>query len=84
MENFETVYCKDLEEVQLTYYGDLMIFDNYPIKHLEQIIDTDDVKYIIVVYSEGYMIVVTKHSYMERFKNKIVKKNLKNEQKFLQ
>lgn len=73
MQNFETVYCKDLEEVQLTYYGDLSLFDNYPIKHLQQIIDPNDVKYIIVVYSEGYMIVVTKHSYMERYNNKMKK-----------
>lgn len=73
MQEYTTVYCKDLEEVQLTYYGDLSLFDNYPIKHLQQIIDPNDVKYIIVVYSEGYMIVVTKHSYFERFKNKFIK-----------
>lgn len=73
MESFETVYCKDLEEVQLTYFGDLSLFDNYPIKHLQQIINPNDVKYIIVVYSEGYMIVVTKHTYMERYNNKIKK-----------
>lgn len=73
MQEYTTVYCKDLEEVQLTYFGDLSLFDNYPIKHLQQIIDTEDVKYIIVVYSEGYMIVVTKHTYMERYNNKIKK-----------
>lgn len=71
MQEYTTVYCKDLEEVQLTYFGDLSLFDNYPIKHLQQIIDPNDVKYIIVVYEEGYMIVVTKHSYMERYNNKM-------------
>ena len=73
MQEYTTVYCKDLEEVQLTYFGDLSLFDNYPIKHLQQIIDPNDVKYIIVVYSEGYMIVVTKHSYFERYNNKMKK-----------
>lgn len=73
MQEYTTVYCKDLEEVQLAYFGDLSLFDNYPIKHLQQIIDPDDVKYIIVVYSEGYMIVVTKHTYLERYNNKIKK-----------
>lgn len=77
MQEYTTVYCKDLEEVQLAYFGDLSLFDNYPIKHLQQIIDPSDVKYIIVVYSEGYMIVVTKHTYLERYNNKIQKFNVK-------
>lgn len=79
MQEYTTVYCKDLEEVQLTYFGDLSLFDNYPIKHLQQIIDPNDVKYIIVVYEEGYMIVVTKHTYMERYNNKINKFIRENE-----
>jgi len=79
MQEYTTVYCKDLEEVQLAYFGDLSLFDNYPIKHLQQIIDPNDVKYIIVVYSEGYMIVVTKHTYLERYNNKIKRFTKENE-----
>lgn len=80
METYTTVYCKDLDEVQLTYGGDLRIFNNYPIRHIEQIIDPDDVKYVIVVYEESYVIVVTKHSYYELFKNKFIKNEKKNEE----
>lgn len=79
MQEYTTVYCKDLEEVQLAYFGDLSLFDNYPIKHLQQIIDPNDVKYLIVVYSEGYMIVVTKHTYLERYNNKIKRFTKENE-----
>lgn len=74
METFTTVYAKDLEEVQLTYGGDLQLYNNYPIRHVEQIINPDDVKYVIVVYEESYVIVVTKHSYMECLKNKFENK----------
>lgn len=74
MENeYVYIYEQDLESVQKNWSGELSIRDNYPIKHLQQIIDPEDVKYIIVVYAEGYMIVVTKHSYFERFKNKFIK-----------
>lgn len=78
MENeYVYIYEQDLESVQKNWSGELSIRDNYPIKHLQQIIDPDDVKYIIVVYSEGYMIVVTKHTYMERYNNKMQKFNVK-------
>lgn len=72
MENFVLLKEKNLEYVQLTYGGDLRLFNNYPINDLNNIIDDKDVKYIIEVEEEQLYIVVTRHTYVELFQQKMI------------
>lgn len=72
MENFVVFKEKNLEYVQLTYGGDLRLFNNYPINDLNKIIDDKDVKYIIEVEEEQLYIVVTRHTYVELLQQKIL------------
>lgn len=72
MENFVVLKEKNLEYVQLTYGGDLRLFNNYPIKDLNNIIDDKDVKYIIEVEEEQLYIVVTRHTYVELLQQKML------------
>lgn len=72
MENFVVLKEKNLEYVQLTYGGDLRLFNNYPIKDLNNIIDDKDVKYIIEVEEEQFYIVVTRHTYVELLQQKML------------
>lgn len=72
MENFVVLKEKNLEYVQLTYGGDLRLFNNYPINDLNNIIDDKDVKYIIEVEEEQLYIVVTRHTYVELLQQKIL------------
>lgn len=54
-----------LDNVKETYKGDLLLFNHYPIKDLNQIINKDEVKYIIHSKKENIYIVVTKITYNE-------------------
>lgn len=72
MEDFVVLKEKNLEYVQLTYGGDLRLFNNYPIKDLNNIIDDKDVKYIIEVEEEQFYIVVTRHTYVELLQQKML------------
>lgn len=72
MENFVVLKEKNLEYVQLTYGGDLRLFNNYPINDLNNIIDDKDVKYIIEVEEEQLYIVVTRHTYVELLQQKMI------------
>lgn len=65
-ENYTILYEETLEEVKEKYRGDLMIFNHYPIRHMEQIFDKNDVKYIIVIQDMGIMLVVTKNNFKDK------------------
>lgn len=54
-----------LDNVKETYKGDLLLFNFYPIKDLSQIINKDEVKYIIHSKKEDIYIVITKITYNE-------------------
>jgi hypothetical protein len=54
-----------LDNVKETYKGDLLLFNHYPIKDLNQIINKDEVKYIIHSKKEDIYIVITKITYNE-------------------
>lgn len=66
MEDFTVLYEKTLDEVKEKYRGDLMVFNHYPIRHMNQIFDKDDVKYIIVIQDMGIMLVVTKNNFRDK------------------
>lgn len=69
MRTYNTVFVKDLAEVQLRFKEELKLFNNYPITSYEQIINPDDVKYVIVIEDEKFVLVVTKHSWLEYLNN---------------
>ena len=54
-----------LDNVKETYKGDLLLFNHYPITDLNQIINKDEVKYIIHSKKEDMYIVITKITYNE-------------------
>lgn len=54
-----------LDNVKETYKGDLLLFNHYPITDLNQIINKDEVKYIIHSKKEDIYIVITKITYNE-------------------
>lgn len=54
-----------LDNVKETYKGDLLLFNHYPITDLKQIINKDEVKYIIHSKKENIYIVITKITYNE-------------------
>lgn len=54
-----------LDNVKETYKGDLLLFNHYPITDLKQIINKDEVKYIIHSKKEDIYIVITKITYNE-------------------
>ena len=54
-----------LDNVKETYKGDLLLFNHYPIKDLNQIINKDEVNYIIHSKKEDSYIVITKITYNE-------------------
>ena len=54
-----------LDNVKETYKGDLLLFNHYTITDLNQIINKDEVKYIIHSKKEDMYIVITKITYNE-------------------
>lgn len=54
-----------LDNVKETYKGDLLLFNHYPITDLNQILNKDEVKYIIHSKKEDIYIVITKITYNE-------------------
>lgn len=71
MKTYNTVFVKDLNDVQLRFKEELKLFNNYPITSYEQIINPDDVKYVIVIEDEKFVLVVTKHSWMDYLNNNL-------------
>lgn len=72
MEKYIILKEKNIEKVKLTF-GDLRLFNHYIIKDLNQIIDKDNVKYIINIEDIDFYIVVTKESYASIIENKFGK-----------
>lgn len=56
---------KNIENIKKVYKGDLLLFNHYPITDLKQIINKDEVKYIIHSKKEDIYIVITKITYNE-------------------
>jgi hypothetical protein len=73
MEKYIILKEENFEKVKLTFEGDLMLFNHYIIKDLNQILDEDKVKYLIKVENEGYYIVVTKDTFHSLIENKFKK-----------
>lgn len=59
---------KNIENVK-EVFSDLRLFNHYIIKDLNQIIDKDNVKYIINIEDIDFYIVVTKESYASIIEN---------------
>lgn len=63
--NYTILTEKNFETVKQTFEGDLRLFNHYLIHNETQIIDEDDVKYLIYIKEQEVYIVVTKTTFNE-------------------
>lgn len=81
MENIVILKEKNLEYIKETFKGDLMLFNHYPIKSLDNLKDKENVKYIIHSTEEDIYIVILKYTYAELIEKMFENKTENTEEK---